>query len=147
MVCIALCFLGGEDFWNFGDFLWGLLMAKDESTPKLAEWEDERVQLAYRILCDNLANKPGDEHWEGYCARWIVGELVDRTARVSRAFESVVKALKAYRHDHERDTEFPDNCPSGEDDGDKGCFRCALCEAADAALAEQAGLRSMMEIW
>lgn len=40
---------------------------------KLAEWDDQDVQRIYEILCDSSSRRPSEEHWEGYCARWIVG--------------------------------------------------------------------------
>lgn len=46
------------------------------SKERLEEWENADVQRIYAILCDDLEHKPKDEHWEGYCARWIAGELI-----------------------------------------------------------------------
>lgn len=50
--------------------------AAGDGLPPLADWEDADVQRVYAILNDDLAHKPAEEHWEGYCARWIVGELI-----------------------------------------------------------------------
>ena len=41
----------------------------------LAEWEDPRVQLVYKILCDDVRPSDDDEHWEGFVARRIVAAL------------------------------------------------------------------------
>lgn len=41
----------------------------------LAEWDDPRVQIVYRILCDDNAPPNLDDHWEGYAARRIVAAL------------------------------------------------------------------------
>jgi hypothetical protein len=43
-------------------------------TGELAEWEDQRVQLVYELLCDQVA-PPAEEHWEGFSARRIVAAL------------------------------------------------------------------------
>ena len=42
---------------------------------RMAEWEDQRVQKVYELLC--LKEIPGDEneHWEGRLARLIVASL------------------------------------------------------------------------
>lgn len=41
----------------------------------LADWNDPRVQIAYKILSANEAPPNPQEHWEGYCARKIVAAL------------------------------------------------------------------------
>lgn len=41
----------------------------------LAEWEDPRVQVVYRILCDTETGPPPEEHWEGFLARRIIAAL------------------------------------------------------------------------
>ena len=48
--------------------------AKSQTTLKLADWHDPRVQLVYRLLCSD-EKPPIEEHWEGYAARRIVAEL------------------------------------------------------------------------
>lgn len=42
---------------------------------RLAEWEDERVQLVYQLICDTDNWPPSEEHWEGWVARRIVAAL------------------------------------------------------------------------
>lgn len=46
------------------------------SAPILAEWEDLATQRIYEMLCDDLLEKPSEEHWEGYVSRWICGEFI-----------------------------------------------------------------------
>jgi hypothetical protein len=43
----------------------------------LPDWDDPRVQLVYKILCDpDLDTPPNrEEHWEGWIARNIVAAL------------------------------------------------------------------------
>lgn len=44
--------------------------------PDLPDFEDDRVQKVYDILCDTeLKGKPREEHWEGWQARRIVEAL------------------------------------------------------------------------
>lgn len=46
-------------------------------TKILPEWEDPRVQIVYKILCDpelNTTPNP-EEHWEGWVSRQIVAAL------------------------------------------------------------------------
>lgn len=42
---------------------------------ELANWEDERVQKVYSILCDTETEPPEGHHWEGFQARRIVAAL------------------------------------------------------------------------
>lgn len=42
----------------------------------LPDFEDPRVQVVYKLLCD-LTEPPGDEHWEGFVARRIVAAIGD----------------------------------------------------------------------
>lgn len=42
-------------------------------------WEDDRVQVVYKILADSEAAPPEGEHWEGWAARRIVEALYDST--------------------------------------------------------------------
>jgi hypothetical protein len=41
----------------------------------VADFDDQRVQTVYNILCDADEGKPRDEHWEGWKARRIVAAL------------------------------------------------------------------------
>jgi hypothetical protein len=47
---------------------------ENSTTLKLADWQDPRVQLVYRLLCSD-EKPPMEDHWEGYLARRIVAEL------------------------------------------------------------------------
>jgi hypothetical protein len=47
---------------------------QNSTTLKLADWQDPRVQLVYRLLCSD-EQPPMEDHWEGYAARRIVAEL------------------------------------------------------------------------
>lgn len=44
---------------------------------KLPDWEDPRVQIVYKVLCDPDLNTPPnpEEHWEGWVSRQIVAAL------------------------------------------------------------------------
>jgi len=59
--------------------------------PKLAEWEDANVQRVYQILNDDLLEKSQEEHWEGYCARWIVGELIEPAFEEIRRLKELLR--------------------------------------------------------
>jgi hypothetical protein len=38
---------------------------QNSTTLKLADWQDPRVQLVYRLLCSD-EQPPMEDHWEGY---------------------------------------------------------------------------------
>jgi hypothetical protein len=46
-------------------------------TNGLPDWEDPRVQIVYKMLCDASLNEPPnpEEHWEGWISRNIVAAL------------------------------------------------------------------------
>ncbi len=46
----------------------------------LAEWEDPRVQIVYRLLVDDTAPPNSEEHWEGWVARRVVAALAQEPA-------------------------------------------------------------------
>lgn len=58
------------------DFPEGWFEEDDVPAPELAKWENANVKRIYEILCDDMRHKRPEEHWEGYCARWIVAEIV-----------------------------------------------------------------------
>lgn len=63
--------------------------------PLLAKWEDANVQRVYSILNDELEHKSDEEHWEGYCARWIVGELIDPLNAEIERLEGLLREIAA----------------------------------------------------
>jgi hypothetical protein len=49
---------------------------EDVIDPPLPDFEDQRVQAVYEILCDtDLDGNPREEHWEGWQARRIASTL------------------------------------------------------------------------
>lgn len=51
-----------------------------EDDQPTANWEDERTQVVYRLLCSDDAPPNMEEHWEGWVARRIVAALIPGSA-------------------------------------------------------------------
>ena len=67
-------------------------------------WEDSRVQKVYNILCaddDQLADKPEEEHWEGFLARLIVDALSSSEAEIPPATPGQAREAIAWRSGYE----------------------------------------------
>jgi NTP pyrophosphatase (non-canonical NTP hydrolase) len=71
---------------------------------ELPEFEDARVQIVYKMLCDDDLNIPPnpEEHWEGWISRNIVAALALAPPSVDRAavIEAAVKVALEQRCEH-----------------------------------------------
>lgn len=50
-------------------------MEEELEDEKLPDWEDERVQIVYRVMCEDKMPPNPEEHWEGYLSRRIIAAL------------------------------------------------------------------------
>jgi len=85
---------------------------KEAGEAVLPSWEDARVQLVYKLLCDDDLNIPPDteEHWEGWISRNIVAALaaypapqaaVDQAGKMREALRPFADIALEQDHDPE----------------------------------------------
>lgn len=75
----------------------------DKPLPDFEDFEDQRVQAVYEILCDtDLEGKPRDEHWEGWQARRIVSTLQNQQAQLRSERDELLSVLLAVQDNDQR---------------------------------------------